>query len=50
MESMLVENQYMRPPMRPFELEMASSSLTLEEKAILQVSTEATNLWVYLCR
>ncbi|XP_035715763.1 T-box transcription factor TBX18 isoform X2 [Folsomia candida] len=36
MESMLVENQYMRPPMRPFELEMASSSLTLEEKAILQ--------------
>jgi len=36
MESMLVEQQYMRPPMRPFELEMASSSLTLEEKAILQ--------------
>lgn len=37
MESMLVENQYMRgPPMRPFELEMASSSLTMEEKAILQ--------------
>lgn len=36
MESMLVENQYMRPPIRPFELEMASSSLTLEEKAILQ--------------
>jgi len=40
MENMLVDQQYIRPPLRPFDLELASSSLTPEEKAILQARVQ----------
>lgn len=40
METMLVEQQYRPGGLRPFEFEMASSSLTPEEKAILQARAQ----------
>lgn len=44
MESMLVD-QHMRPPgLRPFDLEMASSTLTMEEKALLQARIQLLGL------
>ncbi|ODN03063.1 T-box transcription factor TBX20 [Orchesella cincta] len=44
MESMLVD-QHMRPPgLRPFDLEMASTQLTMEEKALLQARIQLLGL------
>lgn len=40
MESMLAEQQYLRSPLRPFELDQHNNNLTLEEKAILAARSQ----------
>lgn len=40
MESMLAEQQYLRTPIRPFELDNQNNNLTLEEKALLAARSQ----------
>lgn len=40
MESMLAEQQYLRAPLRPFELDTHNNNLTLEEKALLAARSQ----------
>lgn len=44
MESMLVDQHMRAPGLRPFDLEMASSTLTMEEKALLQARIQLLGL------
>lgn len=44
MESMLVDQHMRAPGLRPFDLEMASANLTMEEKALLQARIQLLGL------